>query len=289
MKSIRNILLILGVVLSLNGYGQDENIIKSGYVNIATLIVDYVTYNFEGGNISYYSCPDCPTDSIPLTIDYDPPLDFGEITFKLSSSNDTVFNATIIWMGTGQIYKPNEFSTQSPFINTNTAVAKPNDLRFIYYDGDVFTNPSLINRANLAWNSIDSLEILKMFADQGFKAAIYLYPPTLGMFDPNVAKWIIFLYHYDKTGSIDNECLHNVHFQLFPNPVQQGGVVNLKVTNTELSNYKIFNSLGQLVDKGEIVGTESQLILPHLESGIYLLQLSDKDHKIMATQKLILK
>ena len=289
MKSIRNILLLLGVMLSLSGYGQDENIIKSGYVNIATLIVDFMTYNFEGGNISYYSCPDCPTDSIPFTIDYESPGDFGGVAFKLSSSDDTVFYATIIWMGTGQIYIPNEFSTQTPFINTNTAVAKPGDLRYIAHDGGVITSTSLLNRADLAWNTIDSLEILKLFADQGFKAAIYMYPPAVGLFDPNEAKWIIFLYHYDKTGSIDDECLHNDHFQLFPNPVQQGGVINLKVTNTQLSNYKIFNSLGQLVDKGEIFGTESQLILPHLESGIYLLQLSDREHKIMATQKLILK
>lgn len=289
MKSIKNILLLLGVMFSLNGYCQDDTIIKSGYVNIATLIVDYETYNFEGGDLSYYSCPNCPIDSMPFTIDYDPPGDFGGVTFKLSSLHDTIFNATIIWMGTGHIYKPNDFNTLTPYIDTNIAVTKPNDLRYIDTDGNVITDAYLLNQADSAWNAIDSLKILKIFADNGFKSAIYLYPPTVGMFDPHVAKWIIFLYHNNKTNSLNNDYLHNDHFQIFPNPIQKGGVINLKLMNAQLSNYKIFNSFGQLVDKGEFFSSEGQHILPRLESGIYILQLSDRENKIISTEKLILE
>ncbi len=289
MKSIKNILLVLGFVFSLNVYCQDGSTIRSGYVNIATLIVDYDTYNFEGGNLSYYSCPNCPTDSIPFKIYFDSPSDFGGVTFKLSSLDDTVFDATIIWMGLSQIHKPNDFSTQTPYINTNVAIGKPDDLRYINTDGSVATDNYFLNRADSAWNAIDSLQILKIFAENGFKSAIYLYPQTLGVYDQSVAKWIIFLYHKDITSSLNNGDLHNDHFQIFPNPIQKGGVVNLKLTNTQLSNYKIFNSLGQLVDKGELCNSNGKLILPHLESGTYILQLSDRDNKIVATEKLILE
>ena len=29
--------------------------------------------------------------------------------------------------------------------------------------------------------------------NNGFESAIYLYPPSVGMFDPGAAKWIIFI------------------------------------------------------------------------------------------------
>ena len=99
MKKCKPVFLLIGILVHLNSYSQNDTIIKNGYVNIATLMVDFDTYAFEGGNMSYYVCPNCAVDSIPFLIDYNDPLDFGGITFYLSPVYDTVFNASIIWMG----------------------------------------------------------------------------------------------------------------------------------------------------------------------------------------------
>jgi hypothetical protein len=288
MKSIKIIFVISGVFIQLNSYCQNDTILKDGYVNIATLKVSYSTYAFEGGDISYYTCPSCGVDSIPFAIDYVPPGDFGGVTFKLSPSLDTVFDATIIWMGTGQIYYPASFSTLDPFANSSIPTSIPNDLRYIDTDGNVMSDTSLVNRADLAWNAIDSLEITKLFADKGYESAIYLYPPRVGMFDPNVAKWIIFLYHNDIQNAQIDSYGNSPQVLLFPNP--STGMVNLnqETVISNIQDYRIYNSLGKLVDRGRFSSETYQLDLSHLNSGLYLFYLSDEKKRPIAVEKLII-
>ncbi|MCF8331281.1 MAG: T9SS type A sorting domain-containing protein [Bacteroidales bacterium] len=286
MKQLKTTFLLIGIFVSLNSFCQNDTIIKEGYVTIAILKVDYNSYDFNGGSISYYSCLNCPVDSIPFTIDYYPPGDFGGVSFKLSSLQDTVFDATIIWMGTGQIYQPGNFSLQAPFTNTNSAINKPHDLRYINTDGSAVSDTNFINKADSAWNTIDSLEITKLFAQSGFKAAIYLYPPTVGMFNPYVAKWIIFLYHKDQPNAIDNS-RKSTQFQLFPNPAKGEVSVNWDAAGSDKINYRIFDSYGKLVDKGEYFGKRHQFDLSFLSPGLYILNLNDNQKT--ASQKIIIK
>lgn len=294
MKNLKIILLIIGILIHLSSYSQNDSIIKSGYVNMATLIVDYDTYNFEGGNISYYSCSDCAADSIPFTIDYRAPGDFGGITFKLSSLSDTVFDATIFWMGEGQIYYPTEFSMQAPFTNGSSAINKPDDLRYIHKDGGAMdsssTNDSYyMNRADLAWNKIDQLSITNQFAEKDFKSAIYLYPPREGWFDPAVAKWIIFLYHNDQVNAINTNKKESAQLVVTPNPANGKIRIDLNPANQYKTNYSILNLSGQLIAKGGFWGSTHQLDVSTLKSGLYLLHLSDINNKTMATRKIIIE
>lgn len=294
MKNLKIILLTTGILVHLSSYCQDDSIIKSGYVNIATLIVDYDTYNFEGGNISYYSCADCAVDSIPFTIDYKSPGDFGGITFELSSTQDTIFDATIIHMGEGQIYYPTEFSMQVPFTNGNSAINKPNDLRYIHWDGSAMDSSSTndlyyMERADLAWDKTDQLAITNLFAEKGFKSAVYLYAPTVGLFDPAKAKWIIFLYHNDQINAINTNRNKGNQFLVTPNPTNGKIRIDLNSANLDKTNYSIFNLSGQLVTKGEFWGSTHQLDLSTLKSGLYLLYLSDINNETLATKKIIIE
>lgn len=294
MKNVKIILLIIGILIHLSSYSQNDSIIKSGYVNMATLIVDYDTYNFEGGNISYYSCADCAADSIPFTIDYRAPGDFGGITFKLSTCKYAIFDATIIWMGKGQIYYPNQFSFQAPFINGNSAIIKPNDLRYIHKDGSAMDSSSTndlyyMDRADLAWNRIDQLEITNQFAYKDFKSAIYLYPPREGWFDPAVAKWVIFLYYSDVINAINTNKKEKIQLHVTPNPANEELRIDLNSANQNKTNYSIFNPSGQLVMKGEFWGITHKLDVSTLKSGLYLLHLSDINNKTIATKKIIIE
>lgn len=289
MRNFKYIGLLLGVIFYLKGYSQNDIIIKSGYVNFATLIVDYDTYSFEGGDLSYYSCPNCTMDSIPLTIDYDSPEDYGGVTFKLSSLPDTLFNATIIWMGNGEIYYPSEFTMQSPFIDTNLATIIPSDLKYIGMIGNEVSDADFLKKADSAWSSIDSLKVTRLFAENGFKSAIYLYAPSVGMFDPSVAKWIIFFYHYDQANLIKSHFKEETHIQMFPNPSKGVEKINLTLINTQISKYKIFNSSGQLVDSGGFLNNVYNLDVTQLNAGLYLLQLSNENNNVISTEKILIE
>lgn len=288
MNTQRNILLAFLFLIQLSAYTQTDEIIKKNHVSFATLIVDYDTYEFEGGNISYYTCPTCPIDSIPFTIDYKEPLDFGRITMKFMTLPDTIFDATIIWMGTGQIYYPSEYNNQTPFNNNNILTNKTDDIKYLYMDGNVLNDAELLQKADSAWNSIDSLDITKQFADNGFESAIYFYPPTQGMFDPNVAKWIIFLYHADKSNAIDKNARNNQSL-IFPNPIKKGENIQIKNTNTNIRNYRITNSLGQLINTGEVLSGDNQINVSQLNSGLYFIYLSDINNTVISTEKLIIE
>ncbi len=114
MKPLVKLFSVLFVLLPFFARAQVVPI-NPDSLNLAVLVVDYDTYVFEGGNLNYYKKCTCASDSLPFIPHYDPPGDFGGISFTINESGDTIFDATIIWMGTGQIYYPNSFSLQWPF------------------------------------------------------------------------------------------------------------------------------------------------------------------------------
>ena len=278
--------MIFGFTATFSSYGQGDSIIKNGVVSLATLVVDYTTNNFEGGNIEYYSCNDYRNDSIPFDIYYRPPGDFGNIFFKLSSIKDTVFYATIIWMGKGKIKYPHTFSKLAPFINSSVATDKPNDLWFIYADTLMTKYLNLFSKVDTAWNAVKTLEITKSFYEKGFKSAIYFYPPTYGVFNPNVAKWIIFLYHNDQINAISYK---KVPALITPNPTDGEVTITLNVANQDKTIYNIINQSGQLVAEGDFLGCSHKLNLSILSPGLYYLKLTDKNKRTIATEKILLE
>lgn len=278
-----------GIVL-FNGeriYKSDNTYIINNTTTIATLLVDYATYNFDGGVISYYSCPNCTDDSIPFTIDYNPPGDFGDITFTLSSLQDTVFDATIIWTGLGQIYSPINFTTDTPFTDTTIATNKPSDFRYINEEGQTITDDYLLNKADSAWDVIDSLKITNLFAEKGFKAAIYLYPPTVGSFDPSVAKWVVFLYHNDQITGINLDEKTNSNLKSFPNPAND--FINIVTEDNLIHRIKIYSLTGRVLTNQNLSNQSSAIIdISDLDVGIYILEI-ELNNKEILKQKIIKK
>ncbi|MFO7868922.1 MAG: T9SS type A sorting domain-containing protein [Bacteroidales bacterium] len=290
MKDLKKIFLLFTVFLALNSYCQNNTIVKKDSVHIATLIVDYSTYNFEGGNISYYTCPTCFVDSIPFTIDYTPPGDFGNITFSLSPTEDTVFHATTTWMGTGEILYPNKFDMEESFRDTNTATTIPNDLRYISRDGTTITDTSILHKADSAWNVVNSLKITNLCNKNGFKSAIYYYTPTDGVLDLNNAKWIIFLYHHKQSITTQSNELHTNHIQIFPNPANKADYIYIHTTNSNTHKYRIFNSYGQLIQDGNLTKhTMHEIDIKALHKGTYILHINDNNYNTIATKKIIIE
>lgn len=286
MKKALFLFMIFGFSITYSSYGQGDTIIKNGVVSLATLVVDYTTNNFEGGNIAYYSCSDCENDSIPFDINYHEPADFGDVTFKLSSLKDSVFYGSIVWFGRGKIKYPATFSNQSPFINTSVTIEKPDDIKYISVDSFQTKFLNLLSKVDTAWHAIESLEITSLFRTKGFKSAIFFYAPTVGGIDRRVAKWIIFLYHNDQINAAKNP---KIPVLISPNPTDGEVIITLNTANQEKTSYNIFNQSGQLVAEGDFHGCSHKLNMSILSPGLYYLKLTDKDQKTIATEKIMLE
>ena len=289
MKTLKYVLVLFSLFATYSLYSQTDTLLHEGFANIATLIVDYDTYQFEGGDLSFYTCSSCNNDSLPFAIDVNYPGDFGGITFKIASTFDTIFDAAIVWMGTGQIIYPYSFSMSYPFNAASGVVEQPTDITYWGFYGDTIVDTQLLNKADSAWEVIDDLEITNVFSKIDYKVGIYLYPPTVGMFEPSVAKWVIFLYSYVSSNSVELFPEDVESYYVYPNPAKDIISVREDILSKAAVNYKIFDVTGDLVLKGKINSSANKINLNSLPSGLYLLEIIKGKSDKITVQKLIVE
>lgn len=174
--------------------GSTRWIIRPGTMSLAILVSDYSSGTFERGTIDYYpACDGCDDDTLPVTIRYNPPGDFGDITFEYSATGDTLFHGTIIWMGTGGMEYPREFIPADEFESLPDTPPAPLSIEY-FNIAPAFEEETFKQQATLAWNRVRNLDIVNEFAQGEYRVGIYLYAPAVGLFNPEAAKWIIFLH-----------------------------------------------------------------------------------------------
>jgi hypothetical protein len=258
----------------LTGFSQNDTIIKNGVVNMATLVLDFETYAFEGGHMAYYVCPTCATDSLQYFVDYMSPGDFGGISFTLNEAQDTFFDGTIVWAGMGQIHYPDNFNLDYPFTYVNESVPEPADIKFLGINGDKMEEDSwLYPLKDSVWQAVDSLSITHLFATEDYKAVVYFYAPSVGVLDPSVAKWIVFLYYADQTQSVTDRPV--TPYKLFPNPVTNKLTVSSDHMPSQRMSYELMTLSGKIVKSGHINSNSITIDLSGFPAGIYALKISD--------------
>lgn len=181
---------------------EDGFRLKENAINIATLVVDFETYEFEGGNLRSFALEKASdSDSLPFVISYNNPGDLGSILFQLDKAPDTVFYGTITWHGEGRIYVPENILPPDYFKKHHAPIREPTFTK--HYGGlslpllgDLAYDSTfnIDEKADSAWHSVKSLDIIKAFSKEDYGIGIYLYSPSVGAFVPSRAKWIIFLY-----------------------------------------------------------------------------------------------
>jgi hypothetical protein len=194
---IKIILLQLFLSIAFSGYCQQDSI-NNSYLNLAVFKVGYHDHILKCGSFHYYNlCPNCSIDSIPFDVVFIQAKDFSYITFRIQNTFDTVFYARIVWFGTGGIYYPlidYPCSMVSPYTPTNTHVQKPTHIDYFGWDGGKVHNNSVFQqRADSAWQGIDSLLITNLFSNVDYKVGIFEYFRSTGGATAN-GDWIIFLY-----------------------------------------------------------------------------------------------
>jgi hypothetical protein len=286
MKKL-SIIIALFLTLPFIVFAQNDTIIKEGYVNFATLIFDFESYEFEGGNMAYYDCTGCTGDSIPYIVDFMSPGDFGGITFDLNPGQEVFFDATIVWAGMGQIQYPNTFNTEYPFTYSNNAVEIPADIKYLEMNGEEMIDGSwLFAKKDSVWNSVDSLGVTNLFAANNFKALVYFYPPSVGVLDPSVAKWVVFLYATDITNPVQN--LSGLDkFKIYPNPTTNNIIVESKPSPSSIIQYRVFSVEGLKILEGKIDNGRKKIVLSSLPKGLYTLMIYNEKGDSLKAEKII--
>ena len=163
---------------------------KNDHSNILLLRVDYITNTFEGGHEQILSSGITDSDTIPIIVDYDPPGDFGNIKLIYRPTYETIFDGSIIWMGTGQISYPRSFIDPNKYITLTDQLDFP-DLSQVQTLSYTYTNDQ--SDYFEIWESINNLAIVKEYLNSNKKIIYFLYTPSVGEGDPNTWDWFVIL------------------------------------------------------------------------------------------------
>ncbi len=300
----KSILFLFFILLSNTFYPQTKWLIEKDSMNIAILISDYQTYQFEEGDLSYYAANDSIVNKIPVESEYVPPVDYGSISFLADKNKDSIFSAGIEWQGQGQITFPKYFQPADSFSVQQTNIQAPLSTEYYYNSIPMIDSSSYKMKADSAWGAVKSLDIVNEFAKYPYRIGMYLYTPGEGVQTQNGisntvgAKWIIFLY-YDNSSinGIDNAKSIPGKFQLmqnYPNPFNPTTIIEYQLPQKEIVTLKVYDMLGREIKS--FISEMSQNPGMHkiifdgrnLSSGVYFYKLTLKGNPLTLINKMIL-
>lgn len=164
----------------------------SGTPKLLILKLSYDSVVFEEGYEMTLSNKNPVTGKTPFSVIYNKPADFGDISFIYDPTGQTVFKGTIIWNGKGTIEIPGKFLKQESFrVEKDPSELPP------FFDSIPYTESyASLGDKTVAeiWSQIGKLSKVKAYVTGYAKMAVYLYKPSVGIFDPSAAKWIVFFY-----------------------------------------------------------------------------------------------
>jgi hypothetical protein len=178
---MKYITLIALFFLALLGCTKDDS------CKILLLKVDYMTNTFEGGHEQVLSERIAGSDTIPIMVEYAPPGDFGNIRLIYKPTSETIFDGSIIWMGTGKISYPKSFYDPSNYPKLSNQINLPNSSQIQYFN---YFSPKNLDYSNI-WESINDLKIVLEYLNSQKKIVFFLYTPSVGAGDPNTWDWFV--------------------------------------------------------------------------------------------------
>ncbi|NQT62327.1 MAG: T9SS type A sorting domain-containing protein [Candidatus Marinimicrobia bacterium] len=187
--------IIATLLMALSLSAQSYITLPEDSVSFGLFVVNYQSKEFEQGTIlNYPTCLEVDTVLFPLELEVQPAADFGYTIMTYPCTGDTVFHGTYVWMGQGELYKPDSFIPADSFYVQEDSIREPQSIQYWRETGISLVDTVEILAADSAWNAIKNLNVVRQFANYPYQVVIYRYPPSLGALDPSVAKWIVFLY-----------------------------------------------------------------------------------------------
>ena len=152
--------------------------------------VDYVTFQYKGFYALNVSGKTNDGELIPVIADYQAPSDFGFIRLYYQSTENLLLDGTIVWNGCGKLAFPERFRAGLP---VQERILYPGKERFARL-GENGKYIETIDEGEMQhiWQSISyQKEFQHYFGNSTKKIAVYLYAPSVGMFDPYSAYYLV--------------------------------------------------------------------------------------------------
>jgi hypothetical protein len=253
---------------------ETDTLISNDSMNLAILEMDYLTNQFIRASVLHYPmCTTCDQDSLPFLGEYTAPMDFGDMKFYYTFNNQMLFWGSLVWMGTGQINYPTAFAPASSFPATGEFVPLPANRQYLYWS--VFPSMGGLqyfkDKSDTMWAEIAELQLVHQFAaGNHMRVGFFGYAPTQGLFDPNQARWIIFLYRGTFTSQVPELNGELIKVDVFPNPASDK--LQIRVRGNQHSGLKLFVydiSGRQCLEQNLQGSTSNEINIKDLKSGIY--------------------
>ena len=153
--------------------------------------VDYLTFRYKGFYAMNVNGKIDSVAEIPFVAEYEPACDFGSIKLFYNDKNNLLLNGTIIWNGCGSLVFPDNFRAGLPL---EVSLPYPGQERIAYIDNQgKYTTVDNERDLQHIWESVSKQkEFQYYYANSSKKVAVYLYTPSVGMMDPNVACYFVF-------------------------------------------------------------------------------------------------
>lgn len=154
--------------------------------------VDYQTFQYKGFYAMNVSGKVNDDSFIPIISEYQSPGDFGYIKLYYRNTDNLLLDGTIVWNGCGQLTFPESFRAGLP---VKEAIPFPGIEHFARL-GEEGQYTETVNEWEMKhiWQSVSyQKEFQHYFGNATKKAAVYLYAPSVGLFDPYEAYYLVFV------------------------------------------------------------------------------------------------
>lgn len=118
-----------------------------------------------------------------------PPGDFGGFAVSHACSGLVLYAGSIVFAGRGKQLYPAIPLPANSLQRSSGFIEPPQKL-------DLLITPSANSEqadAIKAWTSIQGLNLVRELATEPYRVFVYLYPRSVGMFNPSHADWVIFI------------------------------------------------------------------------------------------------
>ncbi|MCK6608503.1 MAG: hypothetical protein L6Q46_09415 [Flavobacterium sp.] len=191
MKKIA--VLFLFLILASCSDDGDDNVIQNPNRELTILKVDFLTHTFEGGN-SFEFNNIAMTNSLPIEETYLTLGDYGNYTLKYTPTSEVIFDGPITWMG-GSYDLPLDFDSSDYETTTLNPTIDLDEIEYFLPTADVLAGEGYTNfDYTSVWNSIKNLQVTNDCLNNNGKIGFVLYTPAIGLFQPEVAYWLVILY-----------------------------------------------------------------------------------------------
>jgi hypothetical protein len=172
---------LAGCDLSDDDYPDHEH-----HNHVLLLQLNYNTLEFEGGIELGIHSPLNEATTLPITVDYKEPGDFGYLKLNYQPLNEEIFHGTIVRNGTGLRLFP-KLVYEKYFHRIDEALDYPDDERFQVIFPEEGTEFDLQG----IWDSISKVRIVGEYLQSGKNIGVFLYQRSVGVDNPEEWSWYV--------------------------------------------------------------------------------------------------